>query len=193
MEIKIDNFIGVFENAFSKEFCHKVIKEYEKSVEAGFGMSRQVHDKAPKTMKDDISVFPALVELDALFFESQKEFNTVFWDNCYPHYAEKYPVLDESDRFSIYQLKVQKTLVGGGYHVWHYESGIRATCQRLMFFILYLNDVEEGGETEFLYQHKRIKPKEGTLIIAPCAFTHTHRGNPPLSNTKYIITGWLEF
>jgi len=25
------------------------------------------------------------------------------------------------------------------------------------------------------------------------AFTHTHRGNPPLSNTKYIMTGWLEY
>jgi len=25
------------------------------------------------------------------------------------------------------------------------------------------------------------------------AFTHTHRGNPPLSNAKYIVTGWTEF
>ena len=23
--------------------------------------------------------------------------------------------------------------------------------------------------------------------------THVHRGNPPLSGSKYIITGWLEF
>jgi len=193
MKVEIDNFIGVFENAFSSQFCNQVIDEYEKSVKAGFGKTRQEHDKAPKLMKEDVSVFTNAVELDALFFSSQQEFNKVFWDECYPHYAEKYSVLNYSDRFTIYQLKVQKTLVGSGYHVWHYESGSRATCQRLMFFILYLNDVDEGGETEFLYLHKRVKPKQGTLILAPAAFTHTHRGNPPLTSTKYIMTGWLEF
>ena len=59
-------------------------------------------------------------------------------------------------------------------------------------FILYLNDVEEGGETEFLYYPKRIKPKQGTIILFPGSMTHTHRGNQTLSNEKYIITGWVE-
>jgi hypothetical protein len=59
--------------------------------------------------------------------------------------------------------------------------------------MLYLNDVEDGGETEFLYQRMRVKPKQGTLLIWPAGFTHTHRGNPPLSNNKYVITGWSEF
>jgi hypothetical protein len=58
--------------------------------------------------------------------------------------------------------------------------------------MLYLNDVEEGGETEFLYLKKRIKPQQNRLLIWPAGFTHTHRGNPPLSNNKYIITGWVE-
>jgi hypothetical protein len=62
-----------------------------------------------------------------------------------------------------------------------------------MFVILYLNDVEEGGETEFLHQGKRIKPTKGTLILAPASYTHAHRGNPPLSNDKIIITSWVEF
>ena len=57
--------------------------------------------------------------------------------------------------------------------------------------MLYLNDIDEGGETEFLYQHKRVPPKAGTIVIWPTGFSHTHRGNPPLSNTKYIVTGWL--
>jgi len=56
-----------------------------------------------------------------------------------------------------------------------------------------LNDVKEGGETEFLYQSVRVSPKKGTLVIWPAAFTHVHRGNPPLSGTKYIMTSWLEY
>jgi hypothetical protein len=61
-----------------------------------------------------------------------------------------------------------------------------------MTFILYLNDIDEGGETEFLYYPKRVKAKQGRLILWPAGFTHTHRGNPPLSNTKYVMTGWIE-
>jgi hypothetical protein len=63
----------------------------------------------------------------------------------------------------------------------------------MLVITLYLNTVEEGGETEFLYQSSRISPVQGTLSISPAAWTHTHRGNPPLKGNKYIITTWLEF
>ena len=55
--------------------------------------------------------------------------------------------------------------------------------------MVYINDVEEGGETEWLYQQLKIKPKRNTCVIWPGAFTHLHRGNPPMSD-KYIATGW---
>ena len=57
--------------------------------------------------------------------------------------------------------------------------------------MIYLNDVKEGGETEFLYHSKRIKAEKGKIIIFPTDFMHTHRGNPPISNSKYILTGWF--
>ena len=59
--------------------------------------------------------------------------------------------------------------------------------------MFYLNDVAEGGETEFYYQDVKIKPKAGTMVIAPAYFTHTHRGNVPKSNDKYILTSWVLF
>jgi len=59
--------------------------------------------------------------------------------------------------------------------------------------MLYLNNIEQGGETEFLYQIKRIKPEADKLLIWPAGYTHVHRGNPPLSNDKYILTGWIEY
>ena len=56
-----------------------------------------------------------------------------------------------------------------------------------------MNDVEEGGELEFLHQNLRFKPRKGDFLIWPAHFTHMHRGNPPISNTKYIATGWYEW
>jgi hypothetical protein len=93
-----------------------------------------------------------------------------------------------------YEIKLQKTPIGGGYSVWHCEQGAGSgSATRAISWMVYLNNVEEGGETEFLYQGFRQKAKKGTLVIWPAAYTHTHRGNPPYSNEKYIITGWANF
>ena len=50
-----------------------------------------------------------------------------------------------------------------------------------------------AGETEFLYQRRRIEPRTGSLLLAPAAFTHTHRGNTPAQGDKYIATSWILF
>lgn len=92
-------------------------------------------------------------------------------------------------------VNIQKYPVGsGGYPHWHCEIAPDESFEalhRLVLWMYYLNDVEAGGETEFYFQNVRIKPRKGTVVIAPAGFTHTHRGNRPLSGDKYILTSWL--
>lgn len=89
---------------------------------------------------------------------------------------------------------MQGTSTGGGYHVWHSEQGNGDHANRGLVYMLYLNTLptEANGETEFLYQQRRLNPVENTMVIWPAAFTHAHRGNPVYGdNTKYIVTGWF--
>jgi hypothetical protein len=100
--------------------------------------------------------------------------------------------------FDILPPQIQKYNKGiGNYSYWHSETFPQLpnneSLHRMLLYIVYLNDVEEGGETEFYYQDLKVKPKRGSLVIAPCYFTHTHRGNIPISNDKYIMTSWLSF
>jgi len=87
----------------------------------------------------------------------------------------------------------------GGYFHWHSEfyphptDPEQASLHRTLLWMVYLNDVEVGGETEFYFQNLQSKPKQGTLIIAPADFTHTHRGKKPISNDKYIFTSWVMY
>lgn len=85
----------------------------------------------------------------------------------------------------------------GGYPYWHCEQYPRdASCETLhrhLLWTLYLNDEFEEGETEFMYQDRKIKPQTGSLLIAPAGFTHTHRGNRPKGGDKFIATSWVLF
>ena len=85
----------------------------------------------------------------------------------------------------------------GGYPYWHSElypkKGDDETLHRVLLWTIYLNDAFEDGETEFLYQNRKIVPRTGALLIAPAGFTHTHRGNRSPGADKYIATSWILF
>jgi hypothetical protein len=95
-------------------------------------------------------------------------------------------------------INLQRYTAGqGGYPYWHCELYPRdpqaETLHRHVLWTIYLNDGFNAGETEFLYQGRKIVPKTGSLLIAPAAFTHTHRGNRPEGGDKYIATSWILF
>jgi hypothetical protein len=95
-------------------------------------------------------------------------------------------------------INLQRYFAGeGGYPYWHSEIAPKAhsddNLHRVLLWTIYLNDGFEDGETEFLYQQRRIVPKAGSLLIAPAGFTHTHRGNMPRGGNKYIATSWVLF
>ena len=85
----------------------------------------------------------------------------------------------------------------GGYPYWHCElfprSADAQTLHRHLLWTIYLNDDFAEGETEFLHQGRKVAPCRGSLLIAPAAFTHTHRGNRPRGGDKYIATSWVLF
>ena len=109
-------------------------------------------------------------------------------------YIEKTDMINITSMKDLHftNIKIQKTRPAGGYHVWHVERNHEDfSCKRALVWTMYLNDIKEGGETEFLYQKQRIKAKKGRVCIFPADFPYAHRGNPPLQEDKYILTSWF--
>lgn len=180
-------FIGVFENYFNNSYFQDVIRHYDKLS----SLSLHQQDTVPKHWKDDEQLYflhPSVVKtLDPMFVN---HFLDVLWKKIFPVYAEKFSILQEKS-YKVEQIKMKKIVPGGGFHQWHYEA-LGDDSKRRLVVQLYMNDVDEAGETEFLYQNKRIVPKKNKLLIWPADWTHTHRGNPPIGQTdKYILTTWL--
>ena len=187
------NFIEVYTNVFSDEYCNSVIEFFKIAEKNNILVDRQKNEGASKLNKEDLAIFLPSMPLQQTTQPIFEEFINTFWGHCYKEYADKYSVLSDLGNHNSYTLKIQKTKPGQGYHVWHCEADNRERSNRLLTWTIYLNDDFEAGETEFLYQQYRYKPQKGDCIIFPAAYTHTHRGNPPIGGDKYIITGWVEF
>ena len=88
-------------------------------------------------------------------------------------------------------FNIQHYAPNEGFFGWHCERSSYQSHQRALVFMTYLNDVK-GGETGFLYQKLKIKPKKGLTLVWPAIWTHTHKGHIAKSY-KYIITVYYNF
>ena len=101
---------------------------------------------------------------------------------------EKMFTITLREAFNIQHYKPNEGFLG-----WHCERSQTQTNQRALVFMTYLNDVTDGGETEFKYQKLKVKPVKGKMVMWPTDFTHTHRGITSPTQEKYIATGWYNF
>jgi len=190
--VNITNFIGVYDNYITEEECNKAIQLYEDQNKFNRTLNRLRGENISILKKQDQQFFASPSNIN-VWWEAVKPM-MVNYDLAWNHYL-KHTGGDEAydgGPFYFTTLKIQKTLPTEGYHVWHIEHGKGLEYgARAFVFSIYLNDVEEGGETEFLHFSKRVKPKKGRIVIWPAAFPYIHRGNSPLSGEKYILTSWM--
>jgi hypothetical protein len=117
-----------------------------------------------------------------------------YLQSCLDNYIEKYKSVQYYNKFSLENssFMIQHYPVGGGFKEWHFERGGISNSNRVLVFMTYLNNVDDGG-TEFYYQNIRSPAVQGLTIIWPSDFTHTHRGQISNTKEKYILTGWYAF
>ena len=222
----MQDFIRVYDNVLSKEFCDNFLTKFDNSPFLTQGKTSGGVDLSKKNSQDLYlnQHIEYQTELQHILQNTTEKVFEYFEEHFFAligafglkvyHPKTKQPVdltvenFDEVGRpqlpvlvqqiFRLGQIQAQKYTAGqGGYPYWHSEvypqTGHNDSLHRILLFMFYLNDVEEGGETEFYYQNKKIKPKQGSMVIAPAYFTHTHRGCIPVSNDKYIVTSWVLF
>lgn len=194
------DFIGVWDNFVPKAFCDELIEMFDNIYDTQGCFLSPTDESLAGLEQDDImrssdAYGGAMNRKDyAILLNYVDQLKTYrvhqFLKSCALHYRQEYAQLRTTSIVST-DVKIQKTPPGGGYHLWHYENGNIEHAMRELTWMIYLNDIPDGeGETEFMYQRRRIKPTAGTVVIWPAAFTHVHKGNTVLTTDKYILTGW---
>ena len=201
-------FIHRVPNLLSNEFCKDVIEQFEKSNLKGPGHIYTLKDgyvraasllasnsSFTNVVSTDISIYPT-------FIEEATEKGEPEWGEFIQYinlklqigideYIEKFPMINNLQKFVLEGYNIQRYLPGQGFNKWHCEnSGYTASGDRILAFMIYLNDITDGGGTDFRIQNHTEKAEACKMVIWPAGWTHVHRGEVSETQTKYTITGW---
>ena len=199
----INNLIYENENSLNSDLCIKLIKLYEENSEYHnegrtiSGVHKNIKDTTdmliPKYFTNERNTVWEKIQ-ETLQLELQKNLEIYIDNLSLPEMVsnnEGYDTLStrclHTDNFMI--QKYNKLIGKYKYHN-DFIADSAKNRHRILTYLWYLNTVEEGGHTEF-FGNYLIQPKQGKLILFPSSWTFPHCGKVPISNDKYIITGWL--
>jgi hypothetical protein len=169
------------------ELCDKLIEYHKVSPYKQRGItSKEQGDKISTDIEINSSQYEHPTVLEYL-----KELQEIL-----EKYIKKYPKSNYYAPFQIQEtINIQHYKPNEGYLTWHTErvSAAAPYVNRHLVFMTYLNDVDNGGGTEFYHQKLITKARKGKTLIWPADWTHTHRGIVSPTEEKYIITGWFNF
>lgn len=205
-EPRIVKNIMILDNAVDKEWCDYLIEKYESTAKS--------HYKAnvPSIDGTDIEVVnltKLYVAMEDTWEKEKQDMSNLMLDAYFTYKTLlKYPILriglPEAEHTIIELPTIKKYIKGSDEHIGpHSDSYMRGWEEtntvkiykgdRFLNILFYLNDVEEGGETEFYFDDCTITvpPRKGRIVVFPPLWTHVHAGLRPISSDKYICNGHL--
>lgn len=185
----MDKFILEIQNIISGDICKEVIRKFESDDRKKPG---EILRGVDKSVKDSTDIYSDNYEdwhpLCKTIAQHVTRGMHYYIDHLNSSGLNKNNVFEQLfNGVYVCYPQIQRTSKGGFYD-WHTDE----RGQRMMTYILYLNDVEEdcGGTTDFC-NGRSIKPKEGKLLIFPSSWSYLHTGKKLEKGFKYIATGYI--
>jgi len=187
-EIKQGSFIFESENALPEIICDDIITRFESTSDDHYqgrvGSSVQENTELKKTTDIVVTGKDHWQDVQNNLFRSLsialKEFSKV-----YPYFSNLKAYKDSGYNLQRYQANE--------YYHWHVDADNQILASRQLVAIWYLNDVEQGGLTDFYHQQISVTPAKGKLLLFPPFWTHQHRAAKVEKGVKYIATTWVTF
>ena len=154
MDLLLRDTIGVFPNAFTNEFCDKLIGLYHQAVDknesyegfTGYGVNHTVKKSIDWGLLG--SNLPESAECVGIVHKTFLDYIGIYCAS-FPHQdkIDRHYMFNADNYFEFFQVtRYEKG--SGHYGSWHCETSSYVMSRRIFVFLIYLNDVKEGGETD---------------------------------------------
>ena len=191
----MDNFIKVYDDVIDKPSCESLIEKFEDSHE----YFKIVHEEDGN---ERIS-FEQIVLVDHEEWESVQQGMLELFQDYIMHYKIDCKIGQKvwPEEYGYEAIRMKRYLAND-YDRFdpHVDVLNHQTSRRFLAFFIYLNDVDEGGETEFISLNKkgtfipyRIEAKRGRLLMFPPMWPWPHAGLKPVSGNKYLLHSYCHY
>jgi len=180
----MNDFIRVYEDVISPDFCKQLIAMFEESPQFHEEINLEGHRSFKQiTLQQHTELRPfgnALQEVFDMYISRYME-DCNITDKMFPQqysyemFRMKRYLPNDKDEFND-----------------HVDVGNIDSARRFLVFFLYLDD-NEGGHTDFPQMNISVPPKTGRMLMFPPMWTHLHAGRKPIDKPKYIIGSYLHY
>jgi len=183
--VELNDLIHVYEDGLEPEICDFLISLFDQTSDK--------HERYDNDGKPNFTQFN-LTEYRELTYDINQVHNHII-KKIFTYRDKYYEFVDKRvfpEEHALEQFRIKKYNLGGEDQFdTHVDVMTFDTARRFLSFMWYLNDVESGGKTVF--RDFEIQPKKGTLVMFPPLWMYPHRGEPPMSGPKYIMTAYLHY
>lgn len=174
-------YVKIYENVLQPANCKALIEMFEKSKE----------DHIVRNIGD-------YIKFTEINFSKHPRWNSIIkslldvFSEYHKRYAKDFDIdfLQFPEEYGFEEFRMKRYFPNDNDEFkLHVDVNDGESSKRYLSYLLYLNDVEEGGETTFGKNDELvIKPKAGNLLMFPPLWTYLHTGKKPISGNKYILT-----
>ena len=183
----MEKWIKTYPKIFSKEECAGIIEWFEILDESNQLVQTKLegHREFDEVNLNDFREQTLKMQVDVY-----KRFDDIF-----EKYKQDVKIHEKAlpEKSAWEEIRIKRYRAGIGNFLDHVDVGDSISARRFLVFFVYLNDVTEGGETEFPTFDLQVSPVCGTILVFPSTWTFLHRGNVPISNDKYILGSYKHY
>jgi len=183
----LTHYVQCFDNALEPEFCERMIESFDRLSRFHARSGRGVVTQLEESAWTELNVTKVADASFETFFREQAVHYLALYNE---RVALTLPI---PPRNRLENLRIKRYSANAGDRFQPHFDALDYCSNRYMVFLWYLNDVGEGGETEFCDLGMRIDARQGRLLMFPPYWMFQHAGLPPRSNDKYMISTYLLF
>ena len=192
----MNRYIKIYDDVIDADSCNLLIGKFESAEEDQYEVIRQAErDKAIAFTQINLANSADWTSVQNGMLEVFQDYIIHYINDCNIQ-PKQWPITYG------YEAIIIKRYLDNDYDRFdpHVDVMNYETARRFLAFFVYLNDVDEGGETVFLSINKpgtyipiKIKPEVGRLLMFPPTWQYYHAGLKPVSGKKYLLSSYCHY
>lgn len=198
MDIKLKDFIKIYDNVLPAGICSNIIDNFE-------SMSEHHEMSKVGSSENTVNNYRQAIEMNCSIVSDHNDkwkmligsLNKVVLDylNLYQYDMKNKGVNYIPHSNILEEWRMHRYDEGEHFYKSHIDSENSESCNRMIAFLFYLNDVPKGGETAFTDHLRGIEcsPIAGRLLVFPTWLGFPHEAKSVIEGQKYMIKTFVHY